>query len=197
MLALGVDGIRSLEDHEAFLGIREAIPILTHHASFLGRCLLALSFFWSVGLSQKAFEELAFLVEVLDGVSVVGVGAIHELIEVVRQALLGLLAHAIGHGDQSSIGQLAPIPLILFAPLCDGALVLVLALGLALVPASTKDRSNHLFAGGMGCGDVEQVAGGTGLQTTELVDQGLTGCPRKEHTDDVHVDDIRKEVASF
>ena len=36
-------------------------------------------------------EELAVLIEVLDGVSVVGARAIHELVEVVRQALLGCL----------------------------------------------------------------------------------------------------------
>ena len=51
VLALGVDGIRSPEDHEAFLRIRKVIPILARHASFLGRCLLAFSFFWSTGLS--------------------------------------------------------------------------------------------------------------------------------------------------
>ena len=37
------------------------------------------------------FEELTFLVEVFDGVGVVGARAIHELVEVVRQSLLGLL----------------------------------------------------------------------------------------------------------
>ena len=37
--------------------------------------------------------------------------------------------------------------------------------------------------------------GGLGLQTAELVDQGLAGCPREEHADDVHVNDIRKGVA--
>ena len=51
VLALGVDGVGSPKDHEAFLGIRKAIPILARHASFLGHCLLALSFFWSTVLS--------------------------------------------------------------------------------------------------------------------------------------------------
>ena len=74
---------------------------------------------------------------------------------------------------------------------------MVHALGPALVPASTKDRSDRLLIGGMVCGDVEQVTGGTGLQTAELVDQGLTGCLREEHVDDVHVNDIRKRVALF
>ena len=45
VLALGVDGIESPEDHDSFLGIRKAIPILARLASFLGRCLLVLSFF--------------------------------------------------------------------------------------------------------------------------------------------------------
>ena len=44
-------------------------------------------------------------------------------------------------------------------------------------------------------GDVEQVVGGMGLHTAELVDQGLAGCPREERAGDVHVDDIRKGVA--
>ena len=131
------------------------------------------------------------------GVSVVGAWALHELVKVVRLALLGLLARAISHGDQCGVGRSAPIILVLFAPLCGGALVLVLTLGLAFGPASTKDRSDRLLTGGVVCGDVEQVAGGTRLQTTELVDQGLTGCPREERANDVHINDIRKGVASF
>ena len=51
VLALGVDGIGSPKDHEAFLGVGEAIIILAHHASFLGRLLLALPFLRLVGLS--------------------------------------------------------------------------------------------------------------------------------------------------
>ena len=74
---------------------------------------------------------------------------------------------------------------------------MVLVLGLALVSASTKDHFNHLLNGGVVCGDVEQVVGGPGLHTAELVDQGLAGCPREEHADDVRVDDIREGVASF
>ena len=58
-------------------------------------------------------------------------------------ALLGLLARAIGHSDQSGVGRSALIILVIFAPLCGGALVLVLALGLALVLGSTKDRSDR------------------------------------------------------
>ena len=121
----------------------------------------------------------------------VGAWALHELVEVVRLALLGLLARTIGHRDQSRVGRSAPILLVLFASLHGGALVLVLVLGLTLVLASTKDHSDRLLAGGMVYGDIEQVASGTGLQTTELVDQGLTGCPGEECTDDVCVDDIR------
>ena len=56
---------------------------------------------------------------------------------------------------------------------------MVLVLGLALVPASTKDRSNRHLAIGVVRGVVEHVTGGPGLQTAELVDQGLTGCPRE------------------
>ena len=88
---------------------------------------------------------------------------LHELVEVVGLALLGLLAQTIDHGDQSRVGWSAPTLLVIFAPLCGGALVLVLALGLAFVLASVEDLSNRLLTGGMVSGDVEQVMGGTGL----------------------------------
>ena len=68
---------------------------------------------------------------------------------------------------------------------------MILVLGLALVPAFVEDCFDRLLAGGVVCGDIEQVAGGSGLQAAKLVDQGLTGCPRKECADDVRVDDIR------
>ena len=132
-----------------------------------------------------------------DGVGVVGAWAIHELIEVVRQALLGLLARAISCSDQRGVGQSVPILFVLLAPLHGGALVLVLVLGLAFVLASIEDLSNRLLIGGVVHGDVEQVMGGMGLQAAKLVDQGLVGCPREECTDDVHVNDIRKGVASL
>ena len=109
------------------------------------------------------FEELAVLVKVFDRVGMVGARAIHKFVEVVRQALLGLLAHAISRGDQRRVGRSAPIVLVLFAPLHGGALVLILKLGLAFVPASIEDRSDRLLTGGVVHGDVEQVMGGTGL----------------------------------
>ena len=93
----------------------------------------------------------------------VGAWAIHGLIEVVRQALLGLLARAICCGDQHGVGYSALMLLVLLAPLRGGALILALALGLALVPASVEDHSDCLLAGGVVHGDVEQVAGGTRL----------------------------------
>jgi len=84
VLALGADGIGSTKDHDAFLGVGEAIPVLDCRASFLGYRLFAVSFFRPAGLSQEMFEELIVLVEVFDGVGVVGARAIHELVEVVR-----------------------------------------------------------------------------------------------------------------
>ena len=56
----------------------------------------------------------------------------------VREALLGLLARVISRGDQRGVGQSAKIFLVLFAPLRGGALVLILALGLAFVPTSIE-----------------------------------------------------------
>ena len=74
---------------------------------------------------------------------------------------------------------------------------MVCALGLAFVLAPVEDHSNHFLARGMVSGDVEQVTGGTGLQASKLVDQGLTGHPGKECADDIHIDDIREEVESL
>ena len=113
----------------------------------------------------------------------------------VRQALLGLLARTISCGDQRGVGQSAPILFVLLASLHGGALIFVLTLGLAFVPASVEDRFDHLLTGGVVCGDVKQVMGGTGLQTTKLMDQRLVDCPREEHANDVHINDIRKGVA--
>ena len=127
----------------------------------------------------------------------VGAWALHELIEVVREAPLGLLAHMISRGDQRRVGRSTIIFLILFAPLHGGALVLILVLGLAFVPASVEDRSDRLLARGVVSGDVEQVMGGMGFQSSKLVDQGLTGRPREECTNDVRVNDIREGVASL
>ena len=40
---------------------------------------------------------------------------------------------------------------------------MVVALGLAFIPASVEDRSDHFLARGMVSGDVEQVMGGMGF----------------------------------
>ena len=131
----------------------------------------------------------------LDGVGMVAAWTLHELVEVVGLALLGLLARMIGRGDQGWVGRSSSILLVLLAPLCGGAFALVLVLGLTPVPAIAKGCSDRLLTGGLVHYDVEQVAGGTGLHTAELVDQGLTGCPREECADDVRVDNVRKGVA--
>ena len=72
---------------------------------------------------------------------------------------------------------------------------MILTLGLGLVLASVKDRSDRLLDRGMVRGDIVQVVGGPRLQTAKLVDQRLIGCPREERADDVCVDDIREGVA--
>ena len=134
MLAFGPDGVGSAKDHDAFLRVGEAVPILARRASFLGYRLFAISFFCHADLSQETFEELAVLVEVFDRVGMVGAWAIHELVEVVRQALLGLLARAISYGDQHGVGRSTLILFVLLAPLCGGALVWVRAPDLAFCP---------------------------------------------------------------
>jgi len=143
------------------------------------------------------FEELAVLVEVFDGVGVVGERAVHEFVELVRQPLLGLFARAISRGDQCGVVQSVLSLFVLLAPLCGGALVLVHVLGLAFVPASVEDRSDRLLTGGMVRGDIEQVTGGMGHQATKLVDQRLTSHPGEECANDVRVDDMREGVASL
>ena len=81
-------------------------------------------------------EELAVLVEVFYRVVMVGAWALYKLVEVARRALLGLRARMISHGDQRRVGWSAVILSVLFPPLCGGALVLILTLGLALALTS-------------------------------------------------------------
>jgi len=69
---------------------------------------------------------------------VVGARVIHEFVEVVRLAQLGLLAHAVSCGNQHSVVQSVPVLFVLLTPLSGGALVLVPTLGLAFVPAVTE-----------------------------------------------------------
>ena len=68
-------------------------------------------------------EELAVLVEMVDGIVVVGVWTIHEFVEVVRQSLLGLPRCAIRRGDQRGAVRPTPILLVLLAPLSGGAFI--------------------------------------------------------------------------
>ena len=82
------------------------------------------------------FEELVVLEEVFDGVGMVGARAPHELVEVAQRVLLGLLARMISRGNQRGAGWSAVIFSVLFPPLCGGALILILALGLAFASAS-------------------------------------------------------------
>ena len=72
VLAFCLDGVGPTEDHDALLRFGEAVSFLTCRASLLGCRLFAVSLLWPAGLSQKALEEFAVLVEVLDGVGVVG-----------------------------------------------------------------------------------------------------------------------------
>ena len=97
------DGVEPTEDHDVLLRFGKAISVLACHASFLGCHLFAVSLLWPAGLLEEMFEELVVLVEVFDGVGVVGAWTVHEFVEVVRQPLLGLLARAISHGDHRGV----------------------------------------------------------------------------------------------
>ena len=85
-------------------------------------------------------EELAVLVEMVDGIVVVGARALHELVKVSQRALLGLSARVICRGGQRGVGRPAAILSVLLSPLCGGALVLILVLGLTFVVATVEAR---------------------------------------------------------
>ena len=90
---------------------------------------------WPASLPQQALEELAVLIEMVDGIVVVGARALHEIVEVAWRVLLGLSAHVICRGGQHGVGRSAVILSVLLSPLRGGALVLILALGLTFVAA--------------------------------------------------------------
>ena len=69
----------------------------------------------------------------------VGAWALHELMKVVQWVLLGLRAHVISRGDRRGVGWSAVILSILFSPLCGGALILIIALGLTFAAASVEE----------------------------------------------------------
>ena len=102
--------------------------------------LFCLFHYLPASLPQQALEELAVLVEMVDGIVVVGARALHDLMKVARRVLLGLCARVIGRDDRRGVGQSAAILSVLFSPLCGGALVLILALGLTFVAASIEAR---------------------------------------------------------
>jgi hypothetical protein len=74
-------------------------------------------------------------------------------------------------------------------------LILVLPLVLAFGPTIDEDRPNHLLAGGVVRGDVQELTGGAPLLVAKLVNEGLAGGPREEHTYNVCVDDVRERIA--
>jgi hypothetical protein len=67
--------------------------------------------------------------------------------------------------------------------------------GLSHGLAIGEDRPDYLLAGGVVRSDVQEVAGGARLSTTELVNEGLAGGPYQECADNVRIDDVRQRVA--
>ena len=63
---------------------------------------------------------LIVLVEVFDGVGVVGAWALHELVKVARRVLLGLSARVIYRGGQRGVGRSAAILSVLFPLYMEG-----------------------------------------------------------------------------
>ena len=131
-LSVGRCPVRSLQS--------SVIWILARCAPFFCCCFFAFFITWPASLPQQALEELAVLVEMVDGIVVVGVRALHELVKVSQRVLLGLSARVICRGGQRGAGQSAAILSVLLSPLCGGALVLILALGLTFAVASVGAR---------------------------------------------------------
>ena len=75
-----------------------------------------------------------------DGVVMVGAWALHEIVEVAQRVLLGLTARVICRDGQCRVGRSAAILFVLLCPLCGGAFVLILALGLAFASAFVGAR---------------------------------------------------------
>ena len=85
------------------------------------------------------FKELAVLVEMFDGVGVVGAWVVHELVEVVRQSLLGLLARAISSATNAVLSDRRR-SFLFFLPLCvegPSSWSMCLALPLSRPPLKT------------------------------------------------------------
>jgi len=100
--------------------IASVVWILARCAPTFGCYFLAFFFPWPASLPQQALEELAVLVEVLDGVVVVGAWALHEIVEVAQRVLLGLRARVIGHSDRREVSRLAAIVSVLFSLCVEG-----------------------------------------------------------------------------
>jgi hypothetical protein len=80
--------------------------------------------------------------------------------------------------------------------LCHGgALILLRTLGLSHGLAIGEDRPDHLLAGGMVRGDVQELMGGARLSIAELVNEGLAGGPSQVCANDIYIDDVRQRVA--
>ena len=65
-------------------------------------------------LPQQALEELVVLVEMFDGIVMVGARALHELVKVAWRVLLGLCARMIGRGNRRKVSRLAAILSVFF-----------------------------------------------------------------------------------
>jgi hypothetical protein len=83
---------------------------------------------------------------------------------------------------------LVPPPILLLR--YGGALILLRKLGIFHDPAIGEDRPDHLLAGSMVRGDVQELAGGARLSTIELVIEGLAGGSSEERVDDICIDDV-------
>ena len=78
----------------------------------------------------------------------------------------------IRRGDQRRVGQSATILSILFSPLCGGALVLILALGLTIVAASVEARWEWRLLEQLDKGPWSQAVGaGTPVDATRVLVQ--------------------------
>jgi hypothetical protein len=99
------------------------------------------------------------------------------------------LARLVGRCDRIGVGATS-VPLCLLLR-CGGTLILLRPPGLSYGSAIGEDHPDHLLAGGLVRGNVQELAGGAQLSTTELANEGLVGGSSEERADDVYVDDVR------
>ena len=124
----------------------------------------------------------------------VGTWLLQQLIEVVAPGRPPFLL--VGRRDLFAGGR-AAVLLVLPSLPTRGGLIWVPSLRLCRGLVPHKDSSNCLLAGGMVGSDVQELASGARLLSTQFVDQHLAGRSGEERADHVDIDDIGEGFPLF